>query len=111
MARLPGGSGGRDQHALCRYRCRIGQSRRGGGDRRRRSRGQTNENTEDAAGYAKLFALLGQAPVALVTMEATGHYWRNLFAALAADGAGTNEIMRRSGKSKTAVWRWQERFV
>jgi transposase len=42
--------------------------------------------TEDAAGYAKLFALLGQAPVALVTMEATGHYWRNLFAALAAHG-------------------------
>src|SRR5512147_1395102 len=42
--------------------------------------------TEDAAGYAKLFALLGQAPVFLVTMEATGHYWRNLFAALAARG-------------------------
>ena len=42
--------------------------------------------TEDAAGYAKLFALLGQAPVVLVTMEATGHYWRNLFAALAAHG-------------------------
>src|SRR6266511_2295942 len=42
--------------------------------------------TEDAAGYAKLFALLGQAPVALVTMEATGHYWQNLFAALAAHG-------------------------
>ena len=41
---------------------------------------------EDAAGYAKLFALLGQAPVALVAMEATGHYWRNLFAALAAHG-------------------------
>lgn len=41
---------------------------------------------EDAAGYAKLFALLGRAPVALVTMEATGHYWRNLFAGLAAQG-------------------------
>ena len=41
---------------------------------------------DDAAGYAKLFALLGQAPVALVAMEATGHYWRNLFAALAAHG-------------------------
>src|SRR5512146_2954469 len=42
--------------------------------------------TEDAAGYAKLFALLGQAVVFLVTMEATGRYWRNLFAALAARG-------------------------
>lgn len=41
---------------------------------------------EDTAGYAKLFALLGQAPVALVTMEATGHYWRNLFAVLVARG-------------------------
>jgi transposase len=35
--------------------------------------------TEDAAGYAKLFAQLG-------AMEATGHYWKNLFAALAARG-------------------------
>ena len=23
----------------------------------------------------------------------------------------TNEIMRRTGKSKTCVWRWQERFA
>ena len=27
------------------------------------------------------------------------------------DGVGTNEIMRRTGKSKTCVWRWQERFM
>jgi hypothetical protein len=27
---------------------------------------------------------------------------------LSADGVGTNEIMRRTGKSKTCVWRWQE---
>ena len=32
-------------------------------------------------------------------------------AALSADGVGTNEIMRRTGKSKTCVWRWQERFM
>lgn len=31
--------------------------------------------TEDAAAYARLFALLGQGPVALVTMKATWHYW------------------------------------
>lgn len=30
---------------------------------------------------------------------------------LSADGIGTNEIMRRTGKSKTCVWRWQERFM
>ena len=30
---------------------------------------------------------------------------------LTADGLGTNEIMRRTGKSKTCVWRWQERFM
>jgi len=28
-----------------------------------------------------------------------------------ADGLGTAEIMRRSGLSKPAVWRWQERFM
>jgi hypothetical protein len=30
---------------------------------------------------------------------------------LTADGVGTNEIMRRTAKSKTCVWRWQERFI
>ena len=30
---------------------------------------------------------------------------------LSADGVGTNEIMRRTGKSKAWVWRWQERFM
>ncbi len=28
-----------------------------------------------------------------------------------ADGAGTSAIMRMAGVSKTAVWRWQERFM
>ena len=28
-----------------------------------------------------------------------------------ADGGGTSEIMRRSGKAKPVVWRWQERFM
>jgi len=41
---------------------------------------------EDAAGYAKLFGLLGPPGEVLVAMEATGHYWKNLFAALAANG-------------------------
>ena len=30
---------------------------------------------------------------------------------LSADGLGTNEIMRLTDKSKTCVWRWQERFA
>ena len=30
---------------------------------------------------------------------------------LTADGHGTTEIMRRAGVAKTAVWRWQERFM
>jgi transposase len=39
------------------------------------------------------------------------HVWRALIVLLTADGCGTAEIMRRSGTSKTAVWRWQERFM
>jgi len=39
------------------------------------------------------------------------HAWRAEIVLLSADGVGTNEIMRRTGKSKTCVWRWQERFV
>jgi transposase len=42
--------------------------------------------TEDAKGYEKLFTLLGAPGDVLVAMEATGHYWQNLFAALAAAG-------------------------
>ena len=41
---------------------------------------------EDAEGYAALHALLGQPGDALVAMEATGHYWQNLFAFLHAAG-------------------------
>ncbi len=41
---------------------------------------------EDAAGYAKLLEVLGPPEDLVIGMEATGHYWRNLFAALAARG-------------------------
>jgi transposase len=37
--------------------------------------------------------------------------WRAEIVLSTADGHGTNEIMRRTGKSKPSVWRWQERFV
>jgi transposase len=39
------------------------------------------------------------------------HVWRAEIILLSADGAGTVEIIRQTGKSKTCVWRWQERFA
>ncbi len=39
------------------------------------------------------------------------HVWRAAIVLLSADGVGTVEIMRRTGTSKTCVWRLQERFV
>ena len=39
------------------------------------------------------------------------HVWRAEIVLLTADGLATNEIMRRTGKSKPCVWRWQERFM
>jgi hypothetical protein len=38
------------------------------------------------------------------------HFWRGEIVLLSAAGIGTVEIMRQTGKSKTCVWRWQERF-
>jgi len=39
------------------------------------------------------------------------HVWRAEIILLSADGVGTAEIMRQTGKSKPCVWRWQERFM
>lgn len=39
------------------------------------------------------------------------HVWRAEIVLLSAAGFGTVAIMRRTGKSKTCVWRWQERFA
>ena len=39
------------------------------------------------------------------------HVWRCRIVLLTAAGVGTTEIMRTAGVSKTAVWRWQERFM
>lgn len=41
---------------------------------------------ETGAGHDKLLQLLGDAAGALVVMEATGHYWKNLFARLSTAG-------------------------
>src|SRR3977135_1098686 len=39
------------------------------------------------------------------------HVWRARIVLLSAERFGTNAIMRETGKSKTCVWRWQERFA
>jgi transposase len=39
------------------------------------------------------------------------HVWRAQIVLLSAEGFGTNAIMRETGKAKTCVWRWQERFA
>ena len=43
--------------------------------------------------------------------SAQKHVWRASIILLSADGIGTAAIMRQTGKSKTCVWRWQERFM
>ena len=39
------------------------------------------------------------------------HAWRARIVLLTSEGCGTAEIMREAGVAKTAVWRWQERFM
>ena len=39
------------------------------------------------------------------------HVWRARIVLLTVAGIGTNEIQRLTGKDKTCVWRWQERFM
>ena len=38
------------------------------------------------------------------------HVWRARIVLLTADGHGTAEIMGATGKAKTVIWRWQDRF-
>jgi transposase len=61
--------------------------------------------TLEPAGRRRLEALVGDrnAP--------HKHVWRAEIVLLSGAGVGTNEIMRRTGKSKNCVWRWQERFM
>ena len=39
------------------------------------------------------------------------HVWRARIVLLSDDGLSTVAIMAATGKSKTCVWRWQERFM
>jgi transposase len=41
---------------------------------------------EDADGYRRVREVLGDPTGCLVAMEATGHYWKNLFASLTGNG-------------------------
>src|SRR5574338_550189 len=38
------------------------------------------------------------------------HVWRAKIVLMTANGEGTAAIMRATGKAKTVIWRWQERF-
>ncbi|MCA9632156.1 MAG: IS110 family transposase [Myxococcales bacterium] len=59
---------------------------------------------ETGAGHERLIELLGDASDSLVVMEATGHYWQNVFARLVASGfevAVVNPLaVRRFGESE-----------
>ena len=58
-----------------------------------------------AAGRARLEAIVADRN------SPQKHVWRARIILLSVAGLGTVEIMRRTGKSKTCVWRWQERFM
>ena len=47
---------------------------------------KATEIVEDAVGYQRLLELLGDPSDCRVAMEATGHYWQNVFSALASAG-------------------------
>jgi transposase len=59
----------------------------------------------NAASRARLDAIVADRN------SAQKHVWRARIVLLSAAGVGTNEIMRTAGVSKTAVWRWQQRFM
>ncbi len=65
---------------------------------------------EEAAGYQRLVELLGPPQDCLVAMEATGHYWRNLFAYLVSEGfsvAGYATMARHITPETGLVYRTQ----
>jgi Winged helix-turn helix len=61
--------------------------------------------TLTAADRRRLEAIVGNRNTA------QKHVWRAEIVLLSAAGVGTAEIMRGTQKSKTCVWRWQERFM
>ena len=61
--------------------------------------------TVDAAARARLAAIVADRN------HPQKHVWRARIILLTADGVGTSGIERQTGKDKTCVWRWQERFM
>src|SRR5437764_13067060 len=61
--------------------------------------------TVDGAERARLEAIVADRN------RAQKHVWRPRIILLTADGVGTSGIERQTGKDKTCVWRWQERFM
>ena len=61
--------------------------------------------TVDAADRARLEAAVANRN------SPQKHVWRCRIVLLTADGLGTAAIMQGTGKSKSVVWRWQERFM
>lgn len=49
--------------------------------------------------------------IAAAPRSAQKHAWRARIVLLSGKGLGTSAIMVQTGKSKTCVWRWQERFM
>src|SRR4051794_41874113 len=62
-----------------------------------------------------LVGLHSVAPLSFLAANAarvrSAYCWRAEILLATADGLGTNAIMRRTGKSKPCVWRWQERYM
>ena len=49
--------------------------------------------------------------IVLAPLSPQKHVWRARIVLLSREGLGTSAIMAATGKSKTCVWRWQERFM
>ena len=49
--------------------------------------------------------------IVLAPLSPQKHVWRARIVLLSSEGLGTSAIMAATGKSKTCVWRWQERFM
>ena len=43
--------------------------------------------------------------------SAQKHVWRARIVLMSSQGRGTNAIKKETGKTKTTIWRWQERFM
>jgi transposase len=51
------------------------------------------------------------AAIAIDRNSPQKHAWRARIILMTGEGCGTAEIIREAGVAKTAVWRWQERFM